>query len=270
MIVRKGALADNVPFADLHVTKGHSLWFDDMLIPVEFLVNHRSILWDDRAQEVSLFHIELATHDVLIANGAPAESYRDDGNRWLFRNANPGWQAPPQPPCAPVLTGGEPVDRVWRQLLDRAGSRPGVPLTGEPDLHLLVDGVRVEPCRTRHGGYEFAVPSDMRDVRLMSRAASPQELGLARDPRILGVAVRRLSVTQAAQQWTLEADDARLLNGFHGFEPADGIRWTDADAQIPACLFAQMTAPGTLHVQLAGSTRYLDTGDLIRSHGIAA
>jgi hypothetical protein len=33
-------------------------------------------------------HIELASHDVLLADGAPAESYRDDGNRWLFRNIN--------------------------------------------------------------------------------------------------------------------------------------------------------------------------------------
>ena len=27
-------------------------YIDGVLIPVEFLVNHRSILWDDRAQEV--------------------------------------------------------------------------------------------------------------------------------------------------------------------------------------------------------------------------
>ncbi len=88
VIVRKGALGDNVPYQDLRVTKGHSLYIDGALIPVEFLVNHRSILWDDRAQEVPVYHIELASHDVLIANGAPAESYRDDGNRWLFQNAN--------------------------------------------------------------------------------------------------------------------------------------------------------------------------------------
>ena len=81
VIVCKGALAPNVPHADLRLTKGHSLFLDDVLIPVEFLVNHRSILWDDRAQEVSVYHIELDTHDVLVANGAPAESYRDDGNR---------------------------------------------------------------------------------------------------------------------------------------------------------------------------------------------
>ena len=73
------------------MTKGHSFHLDGVLIPVEFLVNHRSILWDDRAQEVSIYHIELETHDVLLANGAAAESYRDDGNRWLFQNANTGW-----------------------------------------------------------------------------------------------------------------------------------------------------------------------------------
>ncbi len=101
VIVRKGALADNVPHRDLRITKGHSLYVDDVLIPVEFLVNHRSIVWDDHAQEVSIYHVELDSHDVLIANGAPAESYRDDGNRWLFQNANSGWELPAQPPCAP-------------------------------------------------------------------------------------------------------------------------------------------------------------------------
>jgi hypothetical protein len=89
VIVRKGALADNVPFRDLRITKGHSLYLDGALIPVEFLINHRSILWDDHAQEVHLYHIELSEHDVLLADGAPAESYRDDGNRWLFQNPNP-------------------------------------------------------------------------------------------------------------------------------------------------------------------------------------
>ena len=56
VIVRKGALGDNVPFRDLRLTKGHSLYLDGVLIPVEFLINHRSILWDDRAQEVAISH----------------------------------------------------------------------------------------------------------------------------------------------------------------------------------------------------------------------
>ena len=145
VIVRKGAFADNVPTQDLRVTKGHSFYLNGVLIPVEELINHRTILWDDRAQEVALYHVELESHDVLLANGAAAESYRDDGNRWLFRNANTGWNAPPKPPCAPVLTGGARVDAMWRQLLQRAGPRRGSPLTDDPDLHLLVDGNRIDP-----------------------------------------------------------------------------------------------------------------------------
>ncbi|MEI7713815.1 MAG: tail fiber protein, partial [Rhodospirillales bacterium] len=120
VIVRKGALGPNLPHTDLRVTKGHSFFIDGVLVPVEFLVNHRSIEWDDRAQEVTIYHVELETHDVLIANGAPVESYRDDGNRRLFRNANHGWSQPPKPPCAPIVTGGPIVDAIWQRLLARA------------------------------------------------------------------------------------------------------------------------------------------------------
>ena len=101
MIIAQGrASPTTCPRRTWRITKGHSLYIDHVLIPVEELVNHRSIEWDDRAQEVKLFHIELETHDVLIANGAPAESYRDDGNRWLFQNSNAGWG------------GGKPQDAV--------------------------------------------------------------------------------------------------------------------------------------------------------------
>jgi Hint domain len=153
VIVRKGALVDNVPNRDLRVTKAHLLYIDGVLIPVEFLVNHRTILWDDRAQEVAICHVELDSHDVLIANGAPAESYRDDGNRWLFQNANAGWHLPPQDPYTPVLTGGPLVDAVWRRLLDRAGLRRLPPMTDDPDLHLYSSMARVWMQRNGKGSY---------------------------------------------------------------------------------------------------------------------
>ena len=185
MIVRKGALADSVPNRDLYITKGHSLYFDGALIPVEFLVNHRSIGWDDHAQEVEIYHVELATHDVLLANGAGAESYCDDGNRWLCRNANCGWDQAEKPACAPVLTGGGVVGAVWRRLLDRAGPRPGLPLSDDPDLHLTVDGARLDAMARCGSAYVFALPALARSVRIVSRAAAPAKLGLARDPRRL-------------------------------------------------------------------------------------
>jgi hypothetical protein len=260
VIVKKGALADNVPHHDLHITKGHALFVDDVLIPVEFLINHRSIIWDDRAQEVIVYHIELETHDVLVANGAPAESYRDDGNRWLFRNANSGWGLPPQEPCAPVLTGGPVVDAVWRRLLDRAGLHRRSPLTKDADLHLLVNGQRINALERGSDTYVFRLPRQPRNVRIRSRAGVPQELGLARDNRPLGVAVRQIELVQARQRRAVEAESVTLSDGFHAFEPENSIRWTNGDAGVPAQLFSGMTGSGMLILHLGGATHYLDDG----------
>ena len=256
VIVRKGALADNVPCRDLRVTKGHSLYIDDVLIPVEFLVNHRSIQWDDRAQEVAVYHIELETHDVLIADGAPAESYRDDGNRWLFQNTNAGWALPPQEPCAPVLTGGPVVDAVWRRLLDRAGPRPGFVLTDDPDLHLLVDGARMDAAEWDGVAHTFHLPKCPTTVRIVSRAGAPAELGLMRDPRVLGVALRRITLRSGAQVRHIEPDDALLTDGFHTFEPANGLRWTDGDAELPVALFDGFHGPVELNLHVGCTTQY--------------
>jgi hypothetical protein len=259
-IVRRGALADNVPNRDLHVTKGHSLLIDDVLIPVEFLVNHRSIEWDNHAQEVRIYHLETATHEVLVANGAPAESYRDDGNRWLFHNASTGWDQPPKPPCAPVLTGGPIVDAIWRRLLDRCGARQPMPLTEDPDLHLLLDGVRLNPRWRRGESHEFILPRKPGSLRVVSRAGSPSELGLARDPRLLGVAIRSIQVWNGARPRVMEAADPALTEGFHDFEAdqdgGGGFRWTNGDALLPAALTADVQAGHRLVLQVECTTRY--------------
>lgn len=257
VIVRKGALADNVPTHDLRVTKGHALYLDGALIPVEYLVNHSSIEWDDRAQEVTLYHIELNTHDVLIANGAPAESYRDDGNRWLFRNANSGWDLPPQEPFAPILTGGPIVDAAWQRLAARAGVRPVLPLTEDADLHLLVDGVRVNAIRYADETHVFRLAQPPAEVRIVSRAAAAQELGAARDPRVLGVAVRRIVMREGRRLRMIEAADAALDRGFHLFEPDNGFRWTDGDAVVPAALFADVHGVCEVELRVGCTARYV-------------
>jgi hypothetical protein len=258
--VRKGALADNVPHSDLRVTKGHALYIDGALIPVEFLINHRSIMWDDQAQEVALYHIELETHDVILANGAPAESYRDDGNRWLFRNANSGWHLLPQEPCAPVLTGGPLVDAIWWRLLARTGPRPGFPLTDDPDLHLLVDGQRVDATVVANRHYVFRLPTSPREVRIVSRASVPSELGLSRDPRPLGIAVRSVAILDGPLSRRVEAADAALQDGFHDYEPNEGIRWTAGNALVPTDVFRGITDPVDVEIVTTGATRYLDEG----------
>ena len=256
VLVAKGALGHNLPHRDLRITKAHALFLDGMLVPVEFLVNHRSIRWDDHTRKVELYHVELETHDVLLANGAAAETYRDDGNRWLFQNANSGWDLPPQEPCAPVVTDGLALDVLWRRLLDLAGPRPGWVLTDEPELHLLVDGRRIEPSDrlTRHARFHVNAPAA--SIRLCSRAASPEELGIARDPRILGVPVQRITVWQDEASHAVEAADARLQQGFHAFEPAGACRWTDGEAVLPDDLRTAFTDRIEIVVHLAGRTFY--------------
>jgi hypothetical protein len=258
VIVRKGALGPNLPHQDLRVTKAHSLYIDEVLIPVEFLVNYKTIIWDDRAQEVEIYHVELESHDVLIANGVPAESYRDDGNRWLFQNANSGWDLPPQAPYTPVLTGGPVVDAVWERLLDRAGRDDLPALTEEADLHLIVDGVRVDARGQTNGAHIFRLPCHPKSVVIGSRAGVPAELRFARDPRCLGVALRRVTIRQGAKFMLVDADDERLTAGFHAYEPAETIRWTDGSAELPIEAFARFDAGAEVAVHLGGATRYPD------------
>jgi hypothetical protein len=260
VIVRKGAFADNVPNADLRVTKAHSFLIDGVLIPVEYLINPRSILWDDWTQEVELYHIELDTHDAIFANGAAAETYRDDGNRWLFQNANDGWHLPPQPPFAPVTTGGPVVDRAWHRLCERAGPGNPPPMTDDPDLHLIVAGKRVNPTASQGRTKTFRLPAWPAPVQIASRDAVPSELGYARDHRSLGVALHRVVLRQGARFRVLDASDELLTDGFHGFEASGALRWTDGCATLPHDAFPDFAGPVELLIAVAGTARYPEDG----------
>jgi hypothetical protein len=148
------------------------------------------------------------------------------------------------------------VDAVWRRLLERAGPRPGFTLTGDPDLHLVVDGARVDASAQRGTVWVFALPNRPASLRIVSRSAAPAELGLARDNRVLGVALRCIALRQDTRFRVIEAADASLTEGFHRFESAGGLRWTDGDAALPAALFEGFDGPMELVLHSAGTTRY--------------
>jgi hypothetical protein len=152
------------------------------------------------------------------------------------------------------------VDAAWRRLLDRAGPRNLPPLTDDPDLHLLVDGTRVDAEQRQQSVYVFRLPPNPGSVVIASRETVPAEFGIARDPRSLGVALRQLTIRQGADCTVLEADDERLTSGFHDYEPSDDLRWTNGYAELPAAAFARHINGAELTLYLGGATRYPDEG----------
>ncbi len=250
IIVRQGALADDVPARDLYLTHGHALYLDGALIPVENLINHRSIMWDETARVVEYYHIELEDHDVVLAESAPAETYYDAGNRVQFHNTRPGSVAgPAKPTCAPVLNGGELVDAVWARLFARTGGVSATVTSDDPDLHLVVDGVRRDPAAIEGSAYTFALdapPSG--NLLLCSRSGVPSLLGINRhDHRRLGVALGRIELCGSGILTTLDPDGPFFVAG-GCYPPKDGYCWTDGEFVLPAQLLAHLTGPFTLVV----------------------
>jgi hypothetical protein len=256
IIVRRGALADGVPHRDLYLTHGHALYFDGVLIPVENLVNHRSIVWDERARVVEYYHLELEDHDVVLANGTPAETYYDASNRASFQITRPG-SAPGQakPAFAPVLNGGEIVEGTWTTLFERASGQVERETTDDPDLHLMCDGARLDPISASEGVYTFALErAPAVPLLLCSRSGVPSLLGLDRhDHRPLGLAIRQIILHQPGIMTCFDHDAPLFAEGGCHL-PENGYCWTDGEFALPARLFGHLRETFTLIVHTRRQT----------------
>jgi hypothetical protein len=254
VVVRRGALGENEPCRDLYLTKGHCLLVDGHLVPVDLLVNQRSIEWDDRARVVEYYHIELDEHDVLFTDGTLAESYIDDGNRVLFQNTADRSDEPLMRRLAPVLAGGPDLDRIWARLVDRAGGPVEVETTEDPDLHLIVDGGRLDPVAASRQAYTFALDRRPGALCVRSRSVIPAALGRKRESRKLGVAISRLVLSQAGVTTEIRYDADLFPDGCH---PAEcGFRWTNGDLAFSSGLLAQIEGEAMLEVHLMHRLQY--------------
>lgn len=256
VVVRRHALAPMVPHRDLYITRGHSLFLEGVLIPVEELINHRSIAWVDDARVVEYYHLETDGHDVVFAEGAAAETYRDDDNSALFQNAPLRPAKAAVPPCAPVLHEHPTVKRIWRALSDRAGQLD-IALTADPDLHLLADGERVDAESVEQQVWRFRLQGRVTDLRIVSRSAIPSMIGLDQDQRRLGIAVRRIVLRNGRRRVGVNWDAACLAEGFHAPEPAERHRWTNGRAAVPPQLVAALRAGATIDLHVGLLDRYV-------------
>lgn len=173
VIVRAGALAIGVPSRDLHVTRHHALLVQDVALAVEHLINDASVIWDERAQVVEYHHLELDAHDILVADSAPAESFRDDGNANQFQNRATREASAPMPPCRPVVESGAQLDRAWAHVAALVPGRKAVGWTADFGLHLVVDDRRVEGIRSRNGTWSFDLPEGFGSISIGSHTTIP-------------------------------------------------------------------------------------------------
>jgi hypothetical protein len=80
------ALAPGRPHAFLLLSPDHAVLVGDVLIPIRHLINGATIA-QVPVDQVTYYHLELPSHEVLLAEGLACESYLDTGNRRAFGNA---------------------------------------------------------------------------------------------------------------------------------------------------------------------------------------
>ena len=213
--IKAGALADNVPGRDLWISPNHAMYFNDedrdgMLIEAKDLVNGGSIVQAERVEKVEYFHIELETHDVIIAEGALSETFIDDDNRFMFHNGHeygvlyPAAEARPVARyCAPRCDGGYEVEAVRQRIASRAGLAAAEQTAAAGALRGYVDRITNECV-----------------------AGWAQSLDHPEAPVCLDIFAGGLLIGQVlANRYRADLEQAGMGSGHHSFEftPSDGV-----------------------------------------------
>ena len=265
------------PARDLFLSPDHAIFTAGRLVPAYLLVNGATILRETDCRRVTYHHIELETHDILLAEGAPSESYLDTGNRWMFENTDAplilhplfedGQEGRIARSCAPFLDDAAVLEPLWRGLAERAAmlgypvARPV--LTDDAAPRIAVGGRELRPVSVRGDVHTFMVPAGVETIRLLSHATAPSEVTpWVGDSRALGLAVWRIRVTEGAVVTDVALDHPGLTDGWWALEvdAAGTRRWTSGDAVLPV-------GPGGMRVLQITAGRM--AGYVAATHGAA-
>ncbi|MEJ8574072.1 Hint domain-containing protein [Microbaculum marinum] len=269
--VSADAFGRGLPERDLWLSPAHAVQVtvaEDLLVPIGSLVNGATIQ-QVAVETIDYHHIELDSHDVVIANGLPAESYLDCGNRGFFLGADAEGDVAPDsgraevdpatlPFCLPFVAHGESVDEVRARLDAQALLLGWITEDADADIAVEAGGAVLTPGEAG-GRLRVTLPADATHAWLASSSWVPHHHRASSDRRDLGVAFRHLTLTDVTgEARRIRADDPRLGFGFHGVEGEgrDAIRWTTGRALLPGSLWAGMTGQVTLTLAAeAGETR---------------
>ncbi|CAN2532818.1 hypothetical+protein [Methylocapsa aurea] len=244
--IAAGAFGEKRPARDLYVSPGHGLCVDcvgEALIHAQSLVNGATIARVP-VETVDYWHVELESHDILIAENLPSESYSATGERGFFLHI----QGSPASArrfdsdfCRPFASEAV-VTAVREQLMARA-ERLGYRREFDPAVRLLVDGAEISPIRAE-GSAIFSFPHDAQDIRLLSTSFVPaDDTGLCADMRRLGLSLSGLVATDGREIVRISLDHPQLAVSFHPEEVGEHCpwRWTQGDGlALPQSLFSQL------------------------------
>jgi hypothetical protein len=84
-----GSLGDGLPHTDLTVTADHGMLVDGIICHAGALENGTTITrvpLSEMGETYTVYHIETDAHEIILANGAPAETFIDNVSRRAFDN----------------------------------------------------------------------------------------------------------------------------------------------------------------------------------------
>ena len=231
----------NMPATEFHVRGGPPRHVVERRRPAKDLVNGLSVYQAETVDSVTYFHLELASHDVIFAEGAAAESFIDDDNRGLFHNAAEYWAAHPDQVAAPAqyCAARQEEGFAVEQARARIAERAGLPVAAEAaDIGSLRGHIDQIGRRVTGWAQDEAAPE------------APVCLDIYAGNQLLGQVV--------ANRYRADLVSAGIGDGRYGFEfvPPEELAFTPGSVTVRRSRNGAVLSPSTaLARHLAGGAR---------------